>query len=279
MPNRGLAREKVRHISDLDLLSTDYRKKYTPQAPLPWYNMHMKTLKTMAAVGAVAGLVLAGGKYVKTVERLKAEGKTEEEKDLLYKLENQWGKDVLDKFGWTVELEGAENLPATGPVVVVSNHQSYVDIPAIMSVMPFQIGFVAKEELGKIPVFSSWITRLRGLLIKRGDARASLKTISEGVEFLKEGFSVAIFPEGTRSRGPEMGKFKAGSLKLATKAGCPILPVTIDGTYKVYEETGEIKKDQSFRVVVHEPVETAGLDRKGLTELPGKIEEIIKSGF
>lgn len=179
--------------------------------------------------------MLAVGKYAKPLDRLKAEGKTEEEKALIYQLEQEWSHMVLDRFGWTVEVEGAENLPAAGPVVVISNHQSYVDIPAIFSIMPFQLGFVAKAELDKIPVFNKWILRIRGLLIDRGDARASLRTIAEGVELVKQGFSMAIFPEGTRSRGPEMGEFKAGSLKLATKAGCPVLPITISGSYKLYE--------------------------------------------
>lgn len=239
----------------------------------------MKSLKTIGALGKVAGTVLAVGKYAKPLDRLKAEGKTEEEKALIYQLEQEWSHMVLDRFGWTVEVEGAENLPAAGPVVVISNHQSYVDIPAIFSIMPFQLGFVAKAELDKIPVFNKWILRIRGLLIDRGDARASLRTIAEGVELVKQGFSMAIFPEGTRSRGPEMGEFKAGSLKLATKAGCPVLPITISGSYKLYEETGNVRENESLRLIVHPPVETAGLSRKELAELPDRIEEIIRAGL
>ncbi len=221
--------------------------------------------------------MLEGGKYAKTLECLREEGKTEDEIAFIYELEQYWSGEVLDRFGWKAEVEGAENLPGSGPVVVISNHQSYVDIPAIMNVMPFQVGFVAKAELGKIPVFSKWITRTRGLLIDRGDARSSLKTISEGAELVKQGFSMCIFPEGTRSRGPVPGEFKAGSLKLATKARCPVLPVTISGTYRLYEETGNIRENQSFRVVIHPVMETAGLSRKELAELPKKVEEIIIS--
>ncbi len=223
--------------------------------------------------------MIAVNKYAKTVDQLKAEGKTEEEREVLSRLEHEWGEDILNKFGWKVELEGAENLPEKGPVVVISNHQSYVDIPAILSILPFQVGFVAKSELEKIPVFSTWILRIRGLLINRGDARASLRTISEGVALVKQGFSMAIFPEGTRSRGPEMGEFKAGSLKLATKAGCPVLPITISGSYRLYEETGNVRENESFKVIVHKSVETEGLSRAELAELPERIEEIIRSGL
>ena len=96
--------------------------------------------------------------------------------------------------------------------------------------------------LSKIPIFGKWVTRIRGIYIHRGDARASLKTINEGVEYLKQGFSLVIFPEGTRSRSSAMAEFKHGSFKLATKARVPIVPVTLNGGYHTYEETGKVTK-------------------------------------
>lgn len=239
----------------------------------------MKSLKTILALGKVVGSVLAVNKYAKPLDDLRAQGKTEEEKELIYRLEQEWSKGLLDKFGWKVELTGAENIPEKGPVVVVSNHQSYLDIPGILSVMPFQMGFIAKSEFRKVPIFSDWILRIRGLFIERGDARSSLRTIGEGADLIKEGFSMAIFPEGTRSQGPEMKELKAGSMKLATKAGCPVLPVTISGSYRLYEETGNVVEDQSFKIIVHPMIETAGLSRKELSELTGKVDSIIRSGL
>jgi 1-acyl-sn-glycerol-3-phosphate acyltransferase len=150
-----------------------------------------------------------------------------------------------------------------------------------MCCVPFQCGYIAKSEIKKVPHFGRWINRVRGIYINRGDARESLKTINEGVEFLKQGFSMVIFPEGTRAKGPdyELGEFHHGSFKLATKAKVPIVPVTINGTYKCYEETGVVQKHQSFDVTFHEMIDVAAMDRKEYAELPEKVRDIIKSAL
>ena len=176
-------------------------------------------------------------------------------------------------------MNNPENLPQKGPVVYVSNHQSYVDILMFVNVVKHQIGFIAKEELMKIPMFAGWILRIESLFIKRGDARASLSTINEGAQMLKDGYSLVIFPEGTRSRCDKMAPFKHGSLKLATKARSTIVPVTIQNSYKVYEETGRIKKGMTVDFTVHQPIDTAGMDRKELNDLPDRIEDIIRGGL
>ena len=108
---------------------------------------------------------------------------------------------------------------------------------------------------------------------------ASLQTINDGAELLKQGFSLVIFPEGTRSHCAEMGEFKAGSLKLATKAKVPIVPVTISGTYHFFEETGAITWGVHVDVIIHEPIDTANLSRAELAELPEKVEGTIRNGL
>ena len=92
---------------------------------------------------------------------------------------------------------------------------------------------------------------------------------------------MVIFPEGTRAKGPdyELGEFHHGSFKLATKAKVPIVPVTINGTYKCYEETGVVQKHQSFDVIFHEMIDLAAMDRKEYAELPEKVRDIIKSAL
>ena len=88
-----------------------------------------------------------------------------------------------------------------------------------------------------------------------------------------------IFPEGTRSRSSEIGEFKAGSFKLATKARVPIVPVTIDGGYKTFEETGAMTKGVHIDFMVHPAIETAGLSRQELAGLHEKVEDIVRSGL
>ena len=185
---------------------------------------------------------------------------------------------VMEMFGSSVNVKGIENLPDSGPVVMVGNHQGYADIFTYFSVFTkFQFSFVAKENLGNLPFYGKWIRRIRSVLIKRNDPRASLKAISEGIEYLKQGFSLVIFPEGTRSMGPDPGRFHKGSLKLATKPGVPIVPISINGSYKMFEEEGYLKGAR-IDVIVHEPIETKNLSRDEERELNDKVEKIIVDG-
>lgn len=101
--------------------------------------------------------------------------------------------------------------------------------------------------------------------------------IVEGIKIIKEGHSLVIFPEGTRSKGGPLGEFKAGSFKLATKSKAPIIPVTMDGTYKLMEAQGGKVKPATVNVYIHPPVETANLTKEEQIELPERVKNIIAS--
>ena len=216
--------------------------------------------------------------YKKEIEAARAAGDFERERQFILKATSSWGPMVMEMFGSSVNVKGIENLPDSGPVVMVGNHQGYADIFTYFSVFTkFQFSFVAKENLGNFPFYGKWIRRIRSVLIKRNDPRASLKAISEGIEYLKQGFSLVIFPEGTRSMGPDPGRFHKGSLKLATKPGVPIVPISINGSYKMFEEEGYLKGAR-IDVIVHEPIETKNLSRDEERELNDKVEKIIVDG-
>lgn len=216
--------------------------------------------------------------YKKEIEAARAAGDFERERQFILKATSSWGPMVMEMFGSSVNVKGIENLPDSGPVVMVGNHQGYADIFTYFSVFTkFQFSFVAKENLGNLPFYGKWIRRIRSVLIKRNDPRASLKAISEGIEYLKQGFSLVIFPEGTRSMGPDPGRFHKGSLKLATKPGVPIVPISINGSYKMFEEEGYLKGAR-IDVIVHEPIETKNLSRDEERELNDKVEKIIVDG-
>lgn len=212
------------------------------------------------------------------IDKAKAEGDFETEREWILKSTSTWGPHVLDIFGSTLNIRGYENLPEKGPAVLVGNHQGYADIFAYCAAFrKFQFGFVAKEELSKIPLYGKWIARIRSVFIERDNPKASLKAIKEGISYIEDGFSLVIFPEGTRSKGPVPGTFQKGALKLATKPGVPIVPISLNGTYKMYEKDG-VLKGATIDIIVHEPIETKDLSRQEEKLLGDKVEKIIKDG-
>lgn len=215
--------------------------------------------------------------YLGEIDELRQAGKKEEERALLAKATGQWVNKVMDLFDITINIRGKENIPMDRPCVFYANHQGYADIVVMLKATEGkQIGFIAKDSLEKLPYFGKWIRALHGVFIKRGDAKAALRSIQAGVNELKDGYSLVIFPEGTRSHGHEMGEFKAGSFKLATKAKVPVVPVTIDGSYHMFEDRSIITSGAEVNMIIHPPIETADLDRKEASELHTRVENIIR---
>ena len=218
--------------------------------------------------------------FKKEIAKARATGDLETERVYILKSTSTWGKHLVKSFDIILNISGKEFLPETSPVVFVSNHQGYADIPVTCAVLDrFQFGYVAKSDLQKVPFYGKWIERIRSVFIKRDDSRASLRAIAEGIDLIEKGFSLLIFPEGTRSKGEPVAEFKKGSLRLATKPGVPVVPITLSGTYKVFEEYGYIRNGVTVDVVIHPVIETAGMDKTEAGDLTLKVEEIIKGGF
>lgn len=187
----------------------------------------------------------------------------------------KWGRSMVNISGSKVIVTGEEHIPLRGGVVFISNHQGNFDIPILLGFIDKPKAFIAKKELKKFPLISSWMYYMNCVFMDRSSARAGLKAIQEGVAFLKQGYSQIIFPEGTRSRGEQLGEFKPGSFKLATKAGVPIVPVTIKGSYKIMEANGGLIKPAVVEMFISEPVPTAGLSKVETEQLPEKVRNII----
>lgn len=142
---------------------------------------------------------------------------------------------ILIISGVKKEVKGIDNVPKEEAVLYVSNHRSYFDILVGYTSVPTLTGFVAKKEMRKLPFISIWMKYLNCLFLDRDNVREGLKTILEGVEHIKNGYSIFISPEGTRSQGSEMLPFKEGSFKMAEKTGCAIIPVAISNTDNIFE--------------------------------------------
>ena len=216
--------------------------------------------------------------FKKGIDRSRAAGDFEKEREYILKATSTWGKQMLKAFGATIDVKGRENLPTEGPVVYVSNHQGYADIIALCAALDtIQFGYVAKKELAKVPLYGDWILEVRSVLIERDHPRESIKAISKGINYINDGFSMMIFPEGTRSKGPEMGEFKKGAMKLATKPKVPIIPVSINDSWKCFEEEGRMK-GADIGIIVHPAIETKDLSKEEEKHLSDRVEEIIRSG-
>lgn len=239
----------------------------------------------------IKGNILSGAKLVMTVLRLnkfigplndaKASGDVELEKKIIAEICSEWIDDVIKVFDMKLEIEGRENIPE-GPCVFIANHQGYADVPAMIKALEgHATGFIAKEEFRPVPLLAAWIERINGLFIptEGRNPRESLKVINEGVELINKGFSMAIYPEGRRSWSSVMGEFKPGSFKLATKAKVPIVPITIDGTYRMFEEHQRITKGQTAKVIIHPPIETEGMSRAEQAVIHARVEEIVRSAL
>ncbi|MDO9309856.1 MAG: lysophospholipid acyltransferase family protein [Deltaproteobacteria bacterium] len=131
-----------------------------------------------------------------------------------------------------VTVSGTGNVPA-GPAIFMSNHQSNFDILALLSAMPCQLHWIAKKELFDIPVFGPSMRRGGYIPLDRGDGRKALRSVDEAAATIRNGKSVVMFPEGTRSRDLNLLPFKRGGFILARKAGVPVIPVTINGSGKI----------------------------------------------
>ena len=144
---------------------------------------------------------------------------------------------ILKAAGIKVTVKGQENIPE-GAVLYVGNHSSYFDILVGYTTVPGRTGFVAKAEMEKVPLLSDWMVLVNCLFLNRTDIKEGLKTIMKGIEKVKDGISIWIFPEGTRNTHDDLTDllpFKEGSLKIAEKSGCPVVPVAITGTAAAFE--------------------------------------------
>lgn len=146
---------------------------------------------------------------------------------------------ILKMAGVHITVKGIENIPKDRAVLYVGNHRSYFDILTGYVTVPTLVGFVAKKEMEKIPLLSKWMLNVNCLFLDRNNIKEGLKTILAGIEKVRRGVSVWIFPEGTRNKNEQLSDllpFKEGSLKIAEKSGCPVVPVAIKGTAEVFEK-------------------------------------------
>lgn len=210
------------------------------------------------------------------IKKCKKEGNEQKVNALLHQIAFTWGRHIIRQTGSSVYVSGTKNLPE-GPVLFVSNHQGYFDIPLLFGFIDKPKGFIAKKELGNVPLFGKWIPRMKSVFIDRGNPRQSIRAFQQAFEIMKTGYSMVIFPESARSKGPHMLPFKPASLRLAIKSGVPIVPVAIDGSYRIWEANKYALKPSEVFIHVFEPIYPKQLSKEEQANLSDTIQHQIKS--
>jgi len=186
--------------------------------------------------------------------KLNRQGKFAERDACAHAIARKWAQSGLKMNGSSIHINGVDNVPKTGGVLFVANHQSNFDIPILIGHIPRDKGFIAKLELLKVPSFNRWMKYIGCIFIDRADPRQSLTAINDASERLKAGHSIVIFPEGTRSADGTVGPFKAGGLRLALKAGVPIVPVSISGSKNIMPKGSSLIRSASVNVTISPPL-------------------------
>ncbi|MDP9055531.1 MAG: 1-acyl-sn-glycerol-3-phosphate acyltransferase [Acidobacteriota bacterium] len=185
-------------------------------------------------------------------------------------LAREWARMLLAVSFVRSTTRGGDKLDANASYVVVANHASFMDIPALYSALPLELRFFAKKGLFSIPLLGWHLRRAGHLPVVRGDARASLKSMSEGAKLMRErGISVLLFPEGGRSDAG-LRPFKEGAAYIAIKAGVPVVPVGLVNLRSVLPMHSLLLRPAKIEINIGEPIETAGMtlrDRARLNEI------------
>lgn len=195
------------------------------------------------------------------------------ERSLLHHASRFWSTAIfgINPF-WRIKIVGRENITKGVPYVVVTNHQSMLDIP-IMYCLPFNFKWVSKKEVARMPIFG-WVLRMHGdIMIERGAASSAKKMINDGCEHLELGTSVIIFPEGTRSKDGNVGRFKEGAFLLAKSAGVGVLPCIIDGTGSA-NKGWRLTIPHSFTVTILPPISSEEVRDSGIKELTENVRKL-----
>lgn len=190
----------------------------------------------------------------------------------------QWGFRVILKIAGTkITVIGEENI-LDEPTLYVGNHRSYFDILLMYVQCKGLTGFVAKDSMDKFPSLRIWMRFVYCLFLNRKDPREGMKTILQAIEYVKQGISICIFPEGTRNDGEELSMlpFKEGAFKIATKTGCPIVPVSINNSAEIFENHFPKLKKTHVILEYGKPIYPKELSKEELKGIGAKCQTIIQ---
>ena len=190
-----------------------------------------------------------------------------------------WARSILFVSGIRVHINGLENLNVNGSFILMPNHQSNFDIPVLLGCLPVQFRWLAKAELFRIPIFGRGMRGCGYISIDRSNRKSAFKSLSEAATKIRNGVSVLIFPEGTRSWDGKILPFKKGGFVLSVDAGVPIVPIVIFNTGSIMPKGKLLIRTRSVRMDILAPISTSDYTRKTKDDLMGTVRNTISSAF
>ncbi|QPC48387.1 1-acyl-sn-glycerol-3-phosphate acyltransferase [Mangrovibacillus cuniculi] len=198
-----------------------------------------------------------------------SERSTVEKDQEIHTIPKKWARSFLHTTGSSVKVINKAGLP-NGPVVLVSNHEGNFDIPVLIGYVEKPFGLMSKVEVKKVPLIRDWMEVMSCLFVDRKNRRQAVAALKQGVKQLKDGHSLLVFPEGTRSLGKGIGEFKSGSVRIAKDAEVPIVPIVISGTAAIFERQKPAIKPSQVTISILPEItrdEVISLDQKELNSI------------
>ena len=195
--------------------------------------------RTIVCVTRIFFNLLFLNRKLRKVKKLAKENNLEEHDKLVSKYVKDWANYVLRVCGVDVSVSGLSNIPDE-TVIFVCNHQSFFDIPVLLGCLDKPYGLLSKDDIKKIPFINKWMVELNCVFIDRKNPRSAVKSLAKVGDNLDRGYSMIIFPEGTRSKTSDVARFKSGAFKLATQKNVSIVPIALNGTNEVFENNNHL---------------------------------------
>lgn len=199
--------------------------------------------------------------------------------NVLHRIAILWAKMVLFISGVRTEIFNSEVLIPGQPYILAANHRSAFDIPVLLSKLPIQFRWLAKESYFKIPLFGWAMKRTGYISINRSNPKQAYQSLIQAAQKVNEGTSIVIFPEGTRQKTDQLGEFKKGGFALAIKSNKPLVPVAIRGSGRVLSKGGFWITPGTITIALGNPIPTKGYHKKDAEVLMQKVREGIQENL
>ncbi len=199
--------------------------------------------------------------------------------DTAHNIARIWAKCILALSNIKVSVKGLSNLKPGRSYIYMPNHMSNFDIPVLQAYLPVQFRWLAKAELYKIPIFGYAMKRAGYISIDRFNRKSAIESLNKAAKIIRDGVSIIIFPEGTRSRTNKIQPFKKGGFFLAVDSGVPIIPIIIRGTERIMPKKQMSIKPGNVTLEITRPINSSDYTRKTKDDLMEKVRDIFLDSF